>query len=167
MSDIVLCDTDIMSALAKADELEILELVFSNTNFQITEYVRDELDRSKQEGFAFPVKIFEFCGITTLNEDELKIYESTESLTISKTDMKNLIIARNRDITLLTNDSKLYRKAVRKGIKVYDLRLILKAIYLGGMVSKSEFERDRWKNRGKDISKRRKIYSKMISSEVC
>ena len=54
MSDIVLCDTDIMSALAKADELEILEMVFPNKKFLITEYVRDELDRSKQEGFDFP-----------------------------------------------------------------------------------------------------------------
>lgn len=57
-----------MSALAKAEELEILGLVFPNAKFQITEYVRDELDRSKQEGFDFPDKIFEFCEITTLNE---------------------------------------------------------------------------------------------------
>lgn len=129
-----------MSALAKADELEILEMVFPNRKFQITEYVRDELDRSKQEGFAFPDEIFEFCGITTLNEDELKVYESTESLTISKTDMKNLIIARSRDIPLLTNDSKLYRKAVKKGVKVYDLKQILKVIYLEGLVSKNELK---------------------------
>ncbi len=140
LSGIVLCDTDIVSALAKGDELKILEMVFPNTKFQITEYVRDELDRSKQEGFDFPDRIFEFCEITTLNEVELKVYESMESLIISKTDIKNLIIARSRDIPLLTNDSKLYRESVKKGVKVYDLRQILKAIYLEGLVSKNELK---------------------------
>lgn len=54
--------------------------------------------------------------------------------------MKNLIISRSRDIPLLTNDSKLYRKAVKKGVKVYDLRQILKSVYLGGLVSKNKLK---------------------------
>ncbi|MFW6141094.1 MAG: hypothetical protein ACOC53_00865, partial [Candidatus Saliniplasma sp.] len=36
--------------------------------------------------------------------------------------------------------SKLYRKAVKKGVKVYDLKQILKVIYLEGLVSKNELK---------------------------
>ncbi|MFP3872732.1 MAG: hypothetical protein ACLFVL_07635 [Candidatus Aenigmatarchaeota archaeon] len=42
-----------------------------------------------------------------MDENELKIYEAIDSLEISKTDLKNLVIAKNRDIPLLTYDSKL------------------------------------------------------------
>lgn len=138
MKNKVLCDTDITSALAKADALELLEIVFLDCKFLITEYVRDELDISKQEGFDFPDKIFDFCKTTTLTEEELDIYKSTGSLEISKTDQKNLIIAKNRDMPLLTNDSKLYAEGVRKEIKVYDLRQILKAIYEEELLSKKK-----------------------------
>lgn len=129
MSDKILCDTDIMSTLAKVDELEILEAVFPDHKFVITEYVRDELIRSKEEGFDFPDKIFQFSETTTMDENELEVYESKSSFEISKTDMKNLIIAKNRDVPLLTNDSKLYNTAVEKEVKSYDLRQMLKAVY--------------------------------------
>ncbi len=56
MLDRVLSDTDITSALAKAEALDILNLIFPDSKFLITEYVWDELDRSKQEGFDFPIK---------------------------------------------------------------------------------------------------------------
>lgn len=59
MKDKVLRDTDIISALAKADALDFLPLVFPERKFLITEYVWDELDVSKQEGFDFPKKIFD------------------------------------------------------------------------------------------------------------
>jgi len=67
LKDRVLCDTDIVSALAKADALDILTLIFPNAEFLITEYVRDELLISKREGFDFPEKIFDFCHTTTLD----------------------------------------------------------------------------------------------------
>jgi len=137
----VLCDTDIISALAKADELDLLKLIFPKHEFSITEYVRDELDRSRQEGFDFPNKIFDFCKTITLNEKELEIYESIDSLKISKTDIKNLIIAKNRNIPLLTNDSKLYYQCSKKNVKVYDIRQIIRAIYIENLVSKEKLKK--------------------------
>jgi len=138
LKDKVLCDTDIVSALAKADALDTLTLIFPDTEFLITEYVRDELMISKREGFDFPKKIFDFCHTTTLDEDELKIYESLDVLEISTTDLKNLVIAKNRNIPLLTNDSKLYREGEKRGIVVYDLRQLLKAIHKEELLPKEE-----------------------------
>lgn len=138
--DKVLCDTDIVSALAKAEALHLLKTVFPGGKFLITEYVQDELKKSKEEGFSFPDKIFEFCKITTLNESELKNYKSKSSLEISKTDLKNLIIAKSRGTVLLTNDSKLYREARKSGVEVYDLRQILKAIHEEELVSENELK---------------------------
>ncbi|MBS3817877.1 MAG: hypothetical protein KGY76_09990 [Candidatus Thermoplasmatota archaeon] len=163
MKDKVLCDTDIISALAKADALDFLPLVFPDRKFLVTEYVRDELDVSKQEGFDFPKKVFEFCETTTMDENELKIYEAIDSLEISKTDLKNLVIAKNRDIPLLTNDSKLYSEGVRRDIKVYDLRELLRAIYEEDLVSKKELKKVIEKIEEKDnthIKKKREIFKK-------
>lgn len=137
----VLCDTDIISALAKAGTLELLRTVFPEGDFLITEYVRDELRKSKEEGFNFPDKIFEFCRTITLSGSELKRYDSTESLEISKTDLKNLIIAKSRDLVLLTNDSELYRKANKRNVKAYDLRQILKAISKENSVSEGKLRK--------------------------
>lgn len=127
-----------MSALAKADALDTLPLIFPDSKFLITEYVRDELLVSKREGLDFPEKIFDLCITTTLDENELKIYESLDVLEISTTDLKNLVIAKNRNIPLLTNDSKLYNEGVNRGVTVYDLREILKAINKEKLLSKAD-----------------------------
>ncbi len=163
MRDKVLCDTDIMSALAKADALELLALIFPERKFLITEYVRDELDVSKQECFDFPKKIFDFCETITMDENELEIYKTIDSLEISKTDLKNLIIAKYRDIPLLTNDSKLYNAGSKRDVKVYDLRQILKAIYEEESVSEKELKEVIEKIEERDntyIKKKRDIFKK-------
>lgn len=137
----ILCDTDIMSALAKAEALNLLKVILPRRKFLITEYVKDELRKPKEEGFDFPDKIFEFCETTTLNSSELKKYESMGSLEISKTDLKNLTIAESRGTILLTNDSKLYKMANKRKIKVYDLRQILKAIHKEDFISKNKLKK--------------------------
>ncbi len=71
-----------------------------------------------------------------MNERELKKYESIGIVRISKTDLKNLIIAKNRDMPLLTNDSKLYAEGVKRGVKVYDLRQMLRTIHEEELLSK-------------------------------
>lgn len=163
MKDKVLCDTDIMSALSKANALKLLPLIFPDRKFLITEYVRDELNVSKQEGFDFPKKIFDFCETITMDEKELETYESIDSLEISKTDLKNLIIAKNRDIPLLTNDSELYIEGSRRDVKVYDMRQILKALYEEELVSKEKLKEIMEKIEERDnthIKKKREIFKK-------
>lgn len=134
----VLCDTDILSALAKADSLQLLNIVFPSRQLLISERVRDELQRSVEAGFDFPEKIFELCKTTALTEPELSESEELNSTELSRTDIKNITIAKKRNLPLVTNDSTLYRRAKEKGAKVFDLRQILKAVYESEKLTREE-----------------------------
>lgn len=134
----VLCDTDILSALAKAKALYVLEIVFPEHNFLITEHVREELQKSMDAGFDFPKKIFKLCHLTTLKKSELKEYEQLDLPNLSETDVKNIVIAKERDISLITNDSALYTEAKKRGISTFDLRQILRAAYDKEKLSRKE-----------------------------
>lgn len=141
----VLCDTDILSALAKVDSLDLLKKVFPKRELLITEYVEDELEEVEKLGFDFPDKILKFCETITLNKEELREYEKTKNdrdlLGLSKTDLKNLVIAKSRNLKLLTNDSSLYRKSSKRGVDVFDLRQIFKALYKEEKLSESEINK--------------------------
>jgi len=75
--DKILCDTDILSSLAKARSLNILEVVFPKGKFIITENVREELQESIDSGFKFPERIFKICETTIITKEELKKYKSS------------------------------------------------------------------------------------------
>jgi len=45
------------------------------------------------------------------------------------------VIAKNRNLPLLTNDSTLYNEGRKRGVQVYDLRQVLKATYKEELVS--------------------------------
>ncbi|KXA89120.1 hypothetical protein AKJ66_02805 [candidate division MSBL1 archaeon SCGC-AAA259E22] len=128
----VLCDTDILSALAKAESLEILNSAFPSREFVISESVVDELKKAEEAGFEFPSRIFKFCKTTTLTERELQKYGQTDLQGLSKTDTKNIIIAKERELNLLTNDSLLYKTAEQGACSIarqYPGALILKLPY--------------------------------------
>jgi len=124
----VLCDTDILSALAKAESLKILNSAFPSCQFVISESVVDELKRAEEVGFEFPSRIFKFCKTTTMTEEELQKYSQTNYQGLSKTDTKNIIIAKERRLSLLTNDNLLYKKAGEEGVTAFDLKQILTAV---------------------------------------
>lgn len=156
MSD-VLCDTDILSALAKADSLHVLKIAFSDHQLLISEYVRDELEQSVKAGFDFPEKIFELCKTTTLTESELKEIKELNSTGLSKTDVRNINIAKKRNLLFVTNDSILYRRARERGVEVFDLRQILKAAYETENLSREEISEiiTRIENKNNTIIKNR------------
>ncbi|KXB01421.1 hypothetical protein AKJ41_01630 [candidate division MSBL1 archaeon SCGC-AAA259O05] len=134
----VLCDTDILSALAKADSLHLLSIAFPGREFLISDHVRNELQKSVEAGFDFPEKIFELCGTTTVKEQEPKEPEELNTSGLSRTDVRNITLAGERSLPLATNDSLLYRRAKERGVEVYDLRQILKAVYETRKLSREE-----------------------------
>lgn len=68
----LICDTDILSSLSKVGRLELLERAFPEGEFLISDRTYDELFRSKEEGYDFPDKVFDFCDVTTMDENEVK-----------------------------------------------------------------------------------------------
>ena len=72
---------------------------------------------------------------------------------LAKTDLKNFIIAKNRNIPLLTNDSKLYYKCAENDVKVYDLRQILKTIFVENLLPDEDLKNIVTKIEDKDNTK--------------
>lgn len=137
----LLCDTDVLSALAKAKSLKILESAFPSSKFMISESVVDELKKAEEAGFKFPSRIFKFCKIVTMTEKELQKYSQTLIQGLSKTDVKNILIAKEKNLNLLTNDNLLYKTAEEKGVTTYDLRQVLIAVFESGEFDKEEMEK--------------------------
>lgn len=140
----VICDTDILSVFAKAKKLELLPKAFPNEEFLISESVYDELIVSKEEGFDFPERIFEHCEITSLKENEIKQYKkkkkNSKYFPLSKADLRSLILAKEREIPLLSNDSHLLKMADEEDIIALDIYDIFKIIYREKILPKKKIK---------------------------
>lgn len=141
----VICDTDLLSAFAKIDKLSLLKKAFPKGNFFISNYVYDELLESKKMGFDFPEKIFQLTKITTLNEDEVKEYEKERVkpryYSLSNSDLASLILARERNLILLSNDYQLLKKAENENVLAIDIYDILRILYKRQKIKKQEVNR--------------------------
>ena len=138
----IICDTDLLSVFAKVDQLSLLQKAFPEGEFIISESVYDELLFSLEEGFDFPEQIFEMCEITSLKDDEIEIYKErrkrSKFLTISKADLRTLIIGEKRDMPILSNDTRLLELADREGVLTLDIYDIFKLLFKKGILTKDE-----------------------------
>ena len=141
----IICDTDLLSVFAKVDRLDLLQKAFPEGEFIISESVFDELLYSLEEGFDFPEKIFEKCEITSLKQNEIKVYKKwrkkSKFFTISKADLRTLIIGKERDIPILSNDRRLLELADKKSLLALDIYDIFKLLF-GNKILTEENIRD-------------------------
>ncbi|MBS3781874.1 MAG: hypothetical protein KGY66_04210 [Candidatus Thermoplasmatota archaeon] len=131
----VIVDNNILSSLAKAEALELLEKCFEKV--QTTPEVIHEFRDESIIGFNFVQRIEDvktyskttnrWLVIISLNREENKLKDklAEEETGISHTDAECLSVALERDEILLTDDSKMGEIAIDKGIDVYDLETIL------------------------------------------
>jgi len=138
----MICDTDLLSAFAKVNELKLIKKVFPEKKFIISESVFDELLYSLEEGFDFPERIFDMCDITSLKQKEIEMYKrwrkKSKFLTISKADLRTLIIGKSRGIPLLSNDRLLLQFADKEGVLALDIYDIFKLIFKNEILSEEE-----------------------------
>lgn len=140
----IICDTDLLSVFAKVDQLSLLQKAFPKGEFIISESVYDELLFSLEEGFDFPEQIFEMCEITSLKDDEIEIYKErrkrSKFLTISKADLRTLIIGEKRDMPILSNDKRLLELAEDVDVLALDIYDIFKLLYEREKLSKEDIK---------------------------
>ncbi len=138
----IICDTDLLSVFAKVDRLDLLQKAFPEGDFMISESVYDELLFSLEEGFDFPEKIFKMCDITSLEKNEIKTYKERRRkgkfLTISKADLRTLIIGKERDLPILSNDGRLLEFADQEKILALDIYDVFKILFRDNVLTKEE-----------------------------
>lgn len=160
----LVCDTDIVSRLAKVKSLKLLKMVFPNSEFLLSTAGFDELTVSKRTGYDFPDRIFNFVKVVSLKEKEVKEYKKLkENFSLGRTDIHNLIIAKRKNHLLLTDDQKLLNKAREKNIKSYNLLDLFKFLYNKKKKTKKEINKILDEIEEKDntiIKNRKRIFTK-------
>ena len=136
----LICDTDILSSLAKIKYLDLLNQLFPKSKKLIPTGVYEELERSKEIGYDFPDRIFSFTKTISMDDDELEEYKIylTEKRKLDKGELQCLVISKYRGFTLITNDTLARKEAKERDIKTYNLAEIIRAAYLDEKLSKNE-----------------------------
>lgn len=133
----VIVDNNILSSLAKANRLDLLEKLFEEV--RTTPEVMHEFRDEAIIGYEFVENVERVKTYSNNDERWLRIVpptkqenEQKEKLTekkegISNADAECLSVALNRDEALLTDDFRLGKVAKQNGIDVYDLETFLLA----------------------------------------
>jgi len=114
-----LVDNNVLSSLAKIDQLALLDAVFDEV--ATTPTVLDELHSDSVAGYAFVDRIDDlksynggWLQIRSPTESELELTDAIVDETLSYTDAECLAIAEQRAERLLTDDTHLGTTAVQR-----------------------------------------------------
>ena len=133
-------DTDIASAFAKIERLNLLLCLFSNNSIYITPRIFEELSVSLDYGYTFPLDVFENFDIVYPSEGENKFYKEmlVGNKSLGKGELEAISICKNRGYMFSSMDFVALQFAVSMNIDVLDLQSILRALWRSGIKSKDE-----------------------------
>lgn len=135
----IVCDTDVLSALAKIDELSLLTLLFPGHKVVTSNGVYEELAFIKQEGYDFVDRIHAFVEIIPMNAIEQEKYHSFLSSTqFGKGELQCISICIFRKYPFITNDKKAKRFSEQNKVITWDIPDLMKALWTTGIQSKDE-----------------------------
>ena len=138
----ILVDTDILSALAKIDRLNLLFELFGVTRLQIVPSVLGEIQINIQEGRNFAQKILDLIA-----NGQLEVVDLPERATVSKHIVPNnfgigerdsVLIAQENNALLLSNESRVEHFCREKGIAYASLSSILRSLRINRFLSIDE-----------------------------
>lgn len=139
---IILLDTNIISTFSKIRKLELLYDVFNANVFYISPNVHNEIMMAKEKGYVFVTHIVDLLqkkkiiSLALTSEEEIKA--SNIPLSFSKGERDSLIICKERNGIFVTNERKVINYCKKYGIIYFDLRDVLKALYIFMKFSRNE-----------------------------
>lgn len=135
----IVCDTDVLSAFAKIDGLDLFSRLFPKHKVAITNGVYEELMSIKQAGYEFPDGIFSIAEMVIMTEAELEKYHSFLLFTrLGKGELQCISVCIHRKLPFITNDKKAKRFAQENNVIAWDIPDILKALWKTGVLTKDE-----------------------------
>jgi len=135
---LLILDTDIASAFAKAGHFDALIKLFGKVG--ITPMVYEELQTPLMHGYEYPSEIFDKADLVTISEDEQKEYLKIkeEYSKIGKGEIESIIVCRNRGFLFSSFDKKAVSVAMESGVSVITAGAIFKGFLLKGIATKKE-----------------------------
>ncbi|MCK4736559.1 MAG: hypothetical protein KAT65_29165 [Methanophagales archaeon] len=139
MYSIVVLDCDLISTFAKVDRIGLLEKIFTSGQLVITASVYNELLEVKQYGFDFPDKVMQSSiKLINISRDERGVFEDfLQDYRIHFGEAEGIAIVKCRNGVFITNDSKAVEFCKEKGVKVLNLKDVLRKISADRVVTRA------------------------------
>lgn len=135
----IVCDTDVLSAFAKIDGLELITELFSKHKIVTSNGVYEELIFIKQAGYEFVDRIINFVEIISMDDKEQEKYHSfLSSTSFGKGELQCISICISRKYPFITNDKKAKHFAQKNDVIAWDIPDIMKALWKTEIRSKGE-----------------------------
>ncbi len=135
---IVVSDSDILSMFGKAGSVSHLKRLFGE--IYIPPAVYEELRRAKEIGFDFVDDLIDNIMILNLSGDEysefVRLVEDERYL--HSGELQGIVLCRNRNGVLLTNDRRAKNFCKRGSITYFDIKGILRAFYVETVLNEEE-----------------------------
>lgn len=140
----ILIDTDIISALAKIDSLQLLLELLKRDSFSITPGVLAELTHSLAMGRQYAETVFRFIAdghiqVISLTPSEATLRDSLPD-TLGAGERESIAVARERDGTMISNESRVTHYCSQLSIPCVRLPDILRALWVEGVVAKRKVQ---------------------------
>ena len=134
-----IADTDILSTFSKINKLNLLKRLFPKSKIYFSSRSEIELLKAKKLGYKFIEPVLAFKPIKLLlNESERlefkKLSEIKKSLSLA--DVESLVLAKFRNLVILTNDIKMQKEADKQSIFYFNLPMILRELWKQGILEK-------------------------------
>jgi predicted nucleic acid-binding protein len=138
----IFADTDILSALAKVDRLPLLFALFRVTRLQIVPGVFKEIAHSVTLGRTYATEILSLIStaqleVISLTPEEALFCDALSS-SLGAGERESIAIARGRNGTVLSNESRVSHYCRQYQIPCVRLPAILRALWVEGVTSKHD-----------------------------
>lgn len=138
----IIIDTNILSTFSRIDQIFILFKLFPKEKLAITSAVYDEMIEAIISGFSFMEKAKSLIDtgsiqLITLNVDEVLAKQDLPT-SFGSGELECVTICKHRSYILLTNDKRVRNYCKSENITVYDLPMLLRAIWENEILSKEK-----------------------------
>jgi predicted nucleic acid-binding protein len=138
----ILSDTDILSALAKVDKLELLYSLLGIEGLYVVPSVLQELETARNKKFAFAELIFSHIAtqriLVTIPTAIESTFASTLPHTLGAGERESLAVAAQRKAVLLSNESRVAHWSRQLKVKYLDFSFLLRAFWIEGVLTQDE-----------------------------
>lgn len=140
LDKVIIPDTDMASAFAKIERLELLRSLLSKHRTVITPEIYEELTTSLDYGYTFPLDIFRYFEVLYPTEEERKEYQKLliEKRTLGRGELEAICICRHRGYIFSSMDNAALRFAEENCVETLELHSILRSLWESGMRSKDD-----------------------------
>ncbi len=138
---IAVADTDILSMFGKVKSANLLKSLFLKIYVPIAVY--EELLKTKEMGFSFIDEILEHVIVINFDDEEHKeyLFLLKKEKYLHKGELMCIVLCKHRKCIFLTNDKQAKNFCRENGILFFDIKGILRALFLQNILNEKEIRR--------------------------